>query len=415
MTSAAAKGSERMDKMAITNVNDHKISVSMAAQLLEAGEALHGDNLSVYLQNYPQCFWKDPILPITNVAAEVRNSQYSDVLGLKSLRKALAARDGVRRSQPFLSSNNVAVTQGGTHAIHTLLQTFGSSDAEVVIPVPSYSGYRDICHALRMQYRPYGMDDSGAWLTEELLASLGPSSIMIVNTPHNPSGGQIQTSQLKRLADSARRSGAVIIFDCVYDELIYEGVPPEWNSIFKTAADFGSFIWINSFSKNYGLPGVRLGWITASEETIARIEPFIESSILCLPDFIQRWAASAVGRMSGTLASEMKSRRDHLCARLSGVAGLEYKRPPAGITMMARLRTGTGMDLVQRILQNHATLFLPGNAYYGGDPQTIRLCFGYPAPDIDKYTSVLASALGRRLRVFSGAQPAAQRRPFASI
>ncbi|HXB22602.1 MAG TPA: pyridoxal phosphate-dependent aminotransferase [Candidatus Solibacter sp.] len=415
MSSAAAIGSAKMGEIAIINGNDHDISVSMVAQLLEAGEALHGSALDVYLQNYPQCFWKEPILPSTDVAVEMRNSQYSDVLGLNSLRKALAGRDAAIRSQPFLSSDNVAVTQGGTHAINTLLLTFGGPHAEVVIPVPSYSGYRDICKVLKLQYRPYGMDDSGAWLTEELLASLGPSSIMIVNTPHNPSGGQIQTSQLKRLAEAARRSGATIIFDCVYDELVYEGAPPEWKAVFKSAADLGSFIWINSFSKNYGLPGVRLGWITASETTIKRIEPIIESSILCLPDFIQRWAALALGRMSGTLASEMKARRDYLCSRLSGVAGLEFKRPAAGITMMARLRNGTGMDLVQRLLKSHATLFLPGSAYYGGDPQTIRLCFGYPQSDIDKYTSVLASALGRRLRVFSGVQPAAQRRPFASI
>ena len=409
-----ARSSAKKNAIAITDGNDQDISVSMVAQLLEAGEALHGNALSVYLQNYPQCFWKDLVLPCTNVASEMRNSQYSDVLGLKSFRNALAARDAARRSQLFLSGHNIAVTHGATHAIHTLLQVFAGLHAEVIIPVPSYSGYRDICKVLKMQYRPYGMDDSGAWLSEELLASLGPSSIMIVNTPHNPSGGQIQTSQLKRLAEAARRSGAVVIFDCVYDELIYEGEAPEWNSVFKTANDLGSFIWINSFSKNYGLPGVRLGWITASEATIRQIEPFIESSVLCLPDFIQRWAALALGRMSGTLASEMKARRDHLCARLSGVAGLDFKRPSAGITLMARLRTGTGMDLVQRILKNHATLFLPGNAYYGGDPQTIRLCFGYSPSDIDKYTSVLASALGRRLRVFSGVQPA-QRRPFASI
>src|SRR5205807_3768240 len=143
-----------------------------------------------YLQNYPQFFWKDPVLPCTDLATEMRNSQYSDVLGLKSLRRALAARDAAIRSQLFLSVDNVAVAQGATHAIHTLLQLFGGANAEVVIPVPSYSGYRDICNVLRLQYRPYGMDDSGAWLTEELLASLGPSSIMIVNTPHNPSGGQ---------------------------------------------------------------------------------------------------------------------------------------------------------------------------------------------------------------------------------
>ncbi len=400
--------------MTMNAVNGQDVSVSMLAQLLAMGESLHGTALSIYVQNYPQCFWKEPIASGDEIMAGIQNSHYSDVLGLQSLRKELAVRDAARRFQSFLSIDNIAVTQGGTHAIQILLQTFGGPDADVLIPVPSYSGYRDICQALKLRYRPYGMDDSGTWLTEELLASLRRSSIVIINTPHNPSGSQIETGQLRRLVEEARKSEAIVIFDCVYDELVYEGKAPEWNSVLKTDADLSSCIFINSFSKNYGLPGVRLGWITASAATIKRLEPMIESSILCLPDFIQRWASVAVRRVSGALTQEMKARRDYLCAQLAGVAGLEFKRPPAGITIMARLRSGSGMELVQRLLKSDAALFLPGSAYYGGDPATIRLCFGYPRSEIDKYVSVLASVLGRRLQVRSGSRVAAQRRPFAS-
>src|SRR5205807_8692850 len=128
MTSDA--GSAKMGAIAIANGNGHDISVSIVAQLLETGESMHGNALSLYLQNYPQFFWKDPVLPCTDLATEMRNSQYSDVLGLKSLRRALAARDAAIRSQLFLSVDNVAVAQGATHAIHTLLQLFGGANAE---------------------------------------------------------------------------------------------------------------------------------------------------------------------------------------------------------------------------------------------------------------------------------------------
>lgn len=397
--------------MTIRATNSQDVSASMLTQLLEMGESLHGAALSIYVQNYPQDFWKEPILPPSQLTAELEKSHYGDVLGLRSLRQGLAARDATLRSQPFLASNHIAVTQGATHAMNILLQMLGGANTEVLIPAPSYFGYRDICQALRLSYRAYNMDDPGAWLTEELLASLRPFSIMIVNTPHNPSGEQIQTSQLIRLVEAARKSGAVLIFDCVYDELVYEGNTPDWHSVFQTEDDLSSCIWINSFSKNYGLPGIRLGWITASATVVKKLEAMIESSILCLPDFIQRWASSALGRMRGALNQEMKKRRDHLCSRLSGVAGLEFKRPAAGITMMVKLRNGSGMEFVHRLLKSHAALFLPGDAYYGGDPQTIRLCFGYPISEIDKYVSVLASVLGRRLQVFSGTSATAQRRP----
>ncbi len=401
----------------ITNAtNSQGASVSMLVQLLELGESLHGSALSAYVANYPQGFWKEPIVPASEIISGLENSHYSDVPGLRSLRRELAARDAARRSQFFLSADNIAMTQGGTHALQVVLQALRRPDTDILIPAPSYSGYRDICDVLRLSYRPYVMDDSGSWLTEELLSSLRPSSVMIVNTPHNPSGGQINTAQLMQLVERARRAGAVVIFDCVYDELLYEGKPPEWHSVFKTADDLSSFIWINSFSKNFGLPGIRLGWITASAPMIKKLEPAIESSILCLPDFVQRWASVAVSRMSGALAQELKSRRDYLCAKLSGVAGLEFKRPPAGVTIMARLRNGPAMEMVQRLLRSHAVLFLPGDAYFGGDPQTIRLCFGYTRSEIDKYVAVLASVLGRRLQVLSSAHiPALERRPFASV
>lgn len=400
--------------MTMIAANTPNVSVSMLAQLVEMGESLHGSSLSVYLQNYPQGSWKEPIMIGKEITEGIQNSHYSDVLGLRSLRKELAARDAVWRSQAFLSSDNVAITQGGTHAIQLLLQTFSGPSTDVLIPMPSYTGYRDICHALKLPYRPYAMDDSGAWLTDELLESLKPSSIMIINTPHNPSGEQISTAQLVRLAEAASKSGALVIFDCVYDELVYEGKPPEWNSVFKTADDLSSFMWINSFSKNYGLPGVRLGWITAAAAHIRKLEPMIETSVLCLPDFIQRWAARAVGHMSGALAQEMKARRDYLCAKLTGVAGLEFKRPLAGITIMARLRKESGMELVQKLLKSHATLFLPGCAYFGGDPHSIRLCFGYTRSEIDKYVGTLASVLGRRLQVLASPHVPVRARPFAN-
>lgn len=376
---------------------------------------MHGEALSVFVQNYPQSFWKEPLGQSFDLAMEVRNSQYSDVLGLRALREGLANRDAALRSQSFLGVENIAVTQGGTHAIHTLLRTFSRADSDVLLPVPSYSGYRDICQLLKLNFRPYGMDDSGNWLTDDLLDSLRPSTIMIVNSPHNPSGGQIRTCQLERLVEAARRTGAVVIFDCVYDELLYEGQAPQWNTVFKSADELGSCMWINSFSKNYGLPGVRVGWITAGAHAIRMMEPVIESTVLCLPDFLQRWAAAALPQLANSLMPEMKARRDYLCAKLSGVAGLEFKRPPAGITLMARLRSGSGMELVQRLLKDYAALFLPGEAYYGGDNQSIRLCFGYPHSAIDKFTSILISALGVRLRVLSGPYvPAAPRpRPFA--
>src|SRR5579863_4659250 len=176
--------------------NTQDASVSMLAQLVEMGESLHGPALSVYLNNYPQGSWKEPITLGKEIIEGIQDSHYSDVLGLRSLRKELAARDAAWRSQSFLSSVNIAVTQGGTHALQIVLQAFGGPNADVLIPVPSYSGYRDICQALRLSYRPYDMDDSGTWITEELLASLESSSIVIVNTPHNPSGEQINTDQL---------------------------------------------------------------------------------------------------------------------------------------------------------------------------------------------------------------------------
>jgi aspartate/methionine/tyrosine aminotransferase len=391
-------------------------SVSMLAQLLELGESLHGTGLSVFIENYPQGYWNKAIIPNHEILLGIEDSRYTSLSGLRALRQELATRDAVLRSQLFLCAENIAVTQGATHALNVVLQTFGGPDVDVLIPAPSYSGYRDICQVLRLPYRPYVMDDSGTWLTDELLASLRQSSIMIVNTPHNPSGGQIDTDQLIRLVKRVRETGALVLFDSVYDELVYEGKPAEWNLIFKAADDLDSFIWINSFSKNFGFPGVRLGWITATAATIRMMEAAIESSILCLPDYIQRWASLAVSRMSGTLVQEMKLRREYLCAKLSGVAGLEFKRPTAGLTVMARLRSGTAMDLVQRLLRSNAALFLPGHAYYGGDPQTIRLCFGYSRTEIDRYVDILASVLGRRLEVLSSTQIADQQQtPFVSV
>lgn len=392
---------------------ENKPSVSMLAQLLQAGKALHGNALRVYSEVFPQDVWELPILSRPEVT-EPGNYGYSDVLGLNCLREALAARDRSTRSLPFLSPDNIAVTQGGTHAIHAVLQAFAGPKTTVLIPSPSYAGYRDICKLLRLKHSPYRMDDSGDWLTDEILQSLRPSSLMIVNSPHNPSGAQIQTGQLRRLVRAAKQSGAGVLFDCVYDELVYEDSVPQWQSAFPSAADLDGFIWINSFSKNYGLPGLRLGWITATAQAIATLEPVIECNILCLPAFNQKAASLALGNMAGKLTHAMRVRRDYLCRRLAEIEELEFRRPTAGLIVMARLRQGRALDLVKRLLRDEALLLLPGEAYYGGDTHTLRLSFGYTCADIERYTSTLATVLRRHQQVFSSAV-CPQRMPFVSV
>jgi aspartate aminotransferase len=366
---------------------------SLLTQLLNRGRRLHGDRLLVFCENYPRFEWGRLSQSSVLEARPETFASYEDALGLPELREALAERD-TEALGIALSQENIAITCGATHALHVCLQAFGRPNIPVFVPTPSYSGYRDICKLLGMEIRPYHLGSYATCDLELRMQGLTRPAIVIINTPHNPSGSLLCGQQLDRLIEVAKRSGTLLIIDKVYDYLVYDHFVPRKQPASTAYRSLESLIFVNSFSKNYGLPGLRMGWITATGSMIGGLEAVIEANVVSVPGFTQRFALEALGWDLKPFVADLKNRREYLCRRLNECQGVDVNKPEGGTTQLVGLDKVDGLELAVRLLNEDAMLVLPGVAYYGGDPHTLRLSFGYTCAEIDVYTAALGKHLG---------------------
>lgn len=193
--------------------------------------------------------------------------RYEGARGSLSLRQAIANWYRNRYGLNFDPEQEIMVTHGGVEAITlALLVTTGTHD-QVAITNPSYMLYARTIRTLGRQCksitRPLGTHEYVEMLRDE--SQVGDVKAMIVNSPENPTGYVASKEDWDRIGAFAARRGLWVIHDEVYDIMNFERLHIPARMVSPLAANS---ILVNSFSKKFGLPGLRIGWMVASPRII---------------------------------------------------------------------------------------------------------------------------------------------------
>ena len=189
---------------------------------------------------------------------------YTQSNGTTALREAIAALyEGADEA-------NIEATNGGAEANFVAAWTIVQPGDEVVMQIPNYMQLWGMLRGVGAEVKPWKLlPDHGAadWSSDldELEALVGPKTKMIcLCNPNNPAGSIMDAAALDRVAAIAAKHGTWVLVDEIYHGTEQDGVatPTMWGR-------YDRVVVTNSFSKTYGLPGLRLGWILAPKETIA--------------------------------------------------------------------------------------------------------------------------------------------------
>jgi aspartate aminotransferase len=359
---------------------------SLLLQLIDEGAKLHGANVILLCETYP-IILRNRLTGSQSFYIQLSDyGTYDHSLGRLPLRAKLAERGQRTLGLPDLAPGNIAVTNGATHGLYLSLKHFASQGGRVWIPSPSYSGYRDICTSLRLEYNGYPADRIESWIAG---GNVLPGDIVIINTPHNPSGRVLRPHELLCLRRHCEKVKCPIIFDVVYDSFLYDGIRHDWACAYPEIERNDLVVWVNSFSKNFGLPGLRLGWITAHSRLIEDLEAIIEATVNCLSGVSQQYALNALAWDTQSWVGQLQARRDYAVENLSKLPNVGCDVPEAGTILMLRFERRSGSEVARQLLTQFGIVVLPGSGYYHGDPQSIRLSFGYLPADIDTVISAL--------------------------
>ncbi|WP_048062898.1 pyridoxal phosphate-dependent aminotransferase [Caldivirga maquilingensis] len=214
---------------------------------------------------------------------------YTPSQGIVELREAVS-EDLKRLGSLDVKPDDIVIVAGGQEAMFATLMTILNPGDEVILMDPTYFGYKPLIEyfGARIKRLRLSMDDGfriNVEALKELISSRTKAIILV--SPDNPTGSIISEDVAKALVDLARDKDFWIISDEAYRTLIYEG---SHVYLYKYAPEY--VISLNTFSKDPGIPGWRLGFVYGPREITSRIKLAAEEMTYCPPSFAQRFVAT---------------------------------------------------------------------------------------------------------------------------
>lgn len=339
-------------------------------------------------------------------ALEAGDTFYHHNLGSEPLRQALSAYLSARH-QP-VSADRVAITSSGVNAIMLAAQTVVSPGDRVVAVVPLWPNVTEIPAILGARVHRVGLrfaapDATGArWHLdiEELLEALTPDTTMLIlNSPSNPTGWVMGSDPMARVLAHCRERGIWILSDEAYERLVFDG-SRQAPSFLDVAADDDRLIVANTFSKAWQMTGWRLGWLVLPASLAADVAKLIEYNTSCAPGFVQAGALVAVRDgepLVHSFVDELQTRRDTLVQALREIPGVSCDVPAGAMYLFFSLEgERDSLALAKHLVRDAGIGLAPGSAFGPEGEGFLRWCFARPVEQLRSAAERLAGTLAGR-------------------
>ena len=277
----------------------------------------------------------------------------------------------VRYWSPFLpiTGDMLFFCNGSVTGVYGINNLFSQTERnEVVGYAPSFTDVMESTRRYGMTYRevPLRMEENGHAVPEDLIAGLSEkTAFLYVDRPNNPTGQTMPLSDVAALADAAREAGAWLFVDEAYGDFI-----PQAESALTLCGSFDNLFVLRTFSKGFGLPNLRAGYVVAPPEMVALLwrsdHPYV------LSDLQRKVCAAALDGASHTTAHAEDFAAVKRAVR-DAIAGSRLWMPETDDRVpIFTLASRTDEDLQARLLQ-YGVLAVSGNEFAGLGKQYVRI------------------------------------------
>jgi methionine transaminase len=322
-------------------------------------------------------------------------NQYAPMPGVVQLRERIAEKTQALYGAVYDPETEITVTAGATQAIFTAISAFVRDEDEVIVFEPAYDSYVPAIRLnggmpipFRMKYPGYRID----WNEVKRLVS-SRTRMIIINSPHNPSGSVLSAADLAELDRLTKESGILILSDEVYEHILFDGLTHE--SICRYPSLVERSLVVCSFGKTFHATGWKTGYCVAPGNLMKEFRKTHQFAVFAANTPIQHALAEYLKdplNYAG-LGPFYQEKRDYF---IRALAQSRFKIVPASGTYFQLLdyraiSDEEEMDFAQRLVREYKIASVPNAPFYSKpeNNQTLRFCFAKSEQTLDKAAEIL--------------------------
>nr|MDQ2695329.1 pyridoxal phosphate-dependent aminotransferase [Pseudomonadota bacterium] len=356
--------------------------------------AEHGAiNLS---QGFPDFAVPPRLVELVERHMRAGRNQYAPMAGVPALRQAIAAKVRELYAAEVDPETDITVTSGATEALFAAIHAVLGPGDEAILLEPAYDAYEPAValaggRAVRVPLRApeYAVD----W--ERVAAALSPRTrLIIINTPHNPSGAVLEPADMARLEALVEDSGVFVLADEVYEHIVFDGARHQ--SVLRYPRLARRAFAVFSFGKTYHATGWKVGYCVAPPELSAelrKIHQFLTFSTStpmqhALADYLRE-----APEHHRQLAAFYQARRDLFCHLLEGS---RLALAPARGTYFQLLDYSAVSDLddvdfARQLTRQRGVAAIPISVFSHAPPdgRRLRFCFAKSDATLERAAGIL--------------------------
>ncbi|MBV8582565.1 MAG: pyridoxal phosphate-dependent aminotransferase [Candidatus Eremiobacteraeota bacterium] len=318
------------------------------------------------------------------------HTHYTPSSGIPSLRETIAAyASRFRRITPAYTLDNVVISPGAKPIIWNVLSAILDPGDDFVYFDPAYPAYASCASYQQANVHAIPLLESRNWrmdLDELERRVSDKTKAVVINSPHNPTGGVLTKGDLERIASLAERHDFLVIADEIYSRNFYLDVP--YVSIAALPGMRERTIIVDGFSKAYAMTGWRLGYAIMPERLAKTVTLFNNNTFSCVATFVQMAGIAAltgddtpVQRMNDIF----RQRRDRLVNGLNDIPGVSCTLPEGAFYACPNVSEITHDDraLAKFLLEEGGVACGGGSSFGAAGKGYLRFSYAASLEDID--------------------------------
>ena len=309
-------------------------------------------------------------------------NQYAPMTGVPKLREQIALKTEKLYGRKVSADNEITVTSGATEALFAAIAAVVHAGEEVIVLDPCYDSYEPAIElaGARAVHIPLCLPDFSVDWQRVKDAVSAKTRMIVINSPHNPSGAVLDTGDLDALAEIVRGSEIFVLSDEVYEHIIFDGLAHQ--SVLRHAELAARSFVISSFGKTYHCTGWKVGYCIAPPQLSAEFRKVHQYLTFCTFGPAQ-WAFADALESDPQhyldLPAFYQSRRDRFRALLGGSKFklLPVKGAYFQLVDYSTISSKDDLSFCEWLVIEAGVAAIPVSAFYETPPDArlIRLCF----------------------------------------